>query len=105
MHDNFSIDECKASSWCRSEYTAASSATLNETQNTSQSTTQVSNTIHLRDAECQMEGDTELLGTQAAVVIVIGHREQRGQQIGIDVGLAQDFNRGGVVNEAVGSVE
>jgi hypothetical protein len=52
-----------------------------------------------------VEGHTELLRGQSAVAVVIGHGKQRVQQVGVDVGLAKDLHRRGVVDHAVGCVQ
>jgi hypothetical protein len=62
----------------------------------------ISQTRHLRDAEGQVEGHAELLGGQSAVAVVVSHGEQSVQQVGVDVGLAEDLHRRGVVNDTVG---
>jgi hypothetical protein len=62
----------------------------------------VSQTRHLRDAEGQVEGNAELFRGQSAIAIVVSHGEQRVQQIGVNVGLAEDLHRRGVVNDTVG---
>jgi hypothetical protein len=52
-----------------------------------------------------VEGHTELLRGQSAVAVVVGHGKQRVQQVGVNIGLAEDLHRRGVVDDAEGCVQ
>jgi hypothetical protein len=52
-----------------------------------------------------VEGHAELLRGQSAVAVVVSHGKEGVQQVGVDVGLAEDLHRRGVVDHAVGCVQ
>jgi hypothetical protein len=52
-----------------------------------------------------VEGHAELLRGQSAIAVVVSHGEERVQQIRVDVGLAEDLHRRGVVDHAVGCAQ